>query len=209
MRGPNPVDYAWWLTSRAAGVVAFALIALSVLLGLAMANRLVRGRTWVKLHEHLALAGLVAIAVHGITLLGDSWLNPGFKGLLVPFAMEFKPVFTGLGIIAGYLAALLGLSFYARRRIGAKRWRKLHRATVLVYLLGVVHTLGAGTDASAPWMRAVMLATGTPIAFLFLLRLLPEEAGARPQRATPAEEPAPTPVRPAPRPRSTPQPETT
>jgi methionine sulfoxide reductase heme-binding subunit len=205
VRGPDPVDYAWWLSSRAAGVVAFALIALSVLLGLAMANRLVRGKTVVKLHEHLALAGLVAIAVHGITLLGDSWLNPGFKGLLVPFAMEYKPLFTGLGIIGGYLAALLGLSFYVRRRIGAKRWRKLHRLTVLVYLLGVIHTLGAGTDASAPWMRAVMLATGAPIVFLFLLRLLPADLDAKP-----AAQPKPKPAaRPAPRPHPTPQPEAT
>ena len=61
--------------------------------------------------------------------------------------MDHEPLFTGLGIIAGYLAALLGLSFYVRRRIGAKRWRTLHRCTVLVYVLGVVHTLGAGTDA--------------------------------------------------------------
>jgi methionine sulfoxide reductase heme-binding subunit len=226
MNRPDPVEYAWWLSSRAAGVVAFALIALSVLLGLAMANRLVRGKNVVKLHEHLALAGLVAIAVHGITLLGDSWLNPGAKGLLVPFAMEYKPFFTGLGIIAGYLAAFLGLSFYLRRRIGAKRWRKMHRYTVLTYVLGVVHTLGAGTDASAPWMRAVMLATGAPIVFLFLLRVIPEdgEAGAKsprpvakPERPAaqpvadqPAAEPATDrPARPRPAIRPTPQPEAT
>jgi sulfoxide reductase heme-binding subunit YedZ len=199
MQRPDPVEYAWWLSSRAAGVVAFLLIALSVLLGLAMANRLVRGKAIAKLHEHLALAGMVAIAVHGITLLGDSWLNPGAKGLLVPFAMDFKPLFTGLGIIGGYLAVILGLSFYLRRRIGAKRWRKMHRATVLVYLLGVIHTLGAGTDASAPWMRAILLATGTPIVFLFLLRVLPEEAEAKPKPA-----PQPKPITTA-----TPQPEAT
>ena len=35
----------------------------------------------------------------------------------------------------------------ARKRIGAKLWRKLHRATIAVYVLAVVHTLGAGTDA--------------------------------------------------------------
>jgi sulfoxide reductase heme-binding subunit YedZ len=219
MNRPDPVEYAWWLSSRAAGVVAFLLIALSVLLGLAMANRLVRGKAAAKLHEHLALAGLVAIAVHGITLLGDSWLNPGAKGLLVPFAMDFKPLFTGLGIIGGYLAAVLGLSFYLRRRIGAKRWRKMHRATVLVYLLGVVHTLGAGTDASAPWMRAILLATGAPIVFLFLLRVLPEDAEAKPKPAPrakpdrPAAEPAPSAPPPAPRPHriptATPQPEAT
>ncbi|HEX8741789.1 MAG TPA: ferric reductase-like transmembrane domain-containing protein [Thermoleophilaceae bacterium] len=200
MNRPDPVEYAWWLSSRAAGVVAFALIALSVLLGLAMANRLVRGKAVVKLHEHLALAGLVAIAVHGITLLGDSWLNPGAKGLLVPFAMEYRPLFTGLGIVGGYLAAFLGLSFYVRRRIGAKRWRRMHRATVLTYVLGVVHTLGAGTDASAPWMRAVMLATGAPIVFLFLLRVLPED-DPKPARAPkPRPEPA---VSPRPQPEAT------
>jgi sulfoxide reductase heme-binding subunit YedZ len=210
MNRPDPVEYAWWLSSRAAGVVAFALIALSVLLGLAMANRLVRGKAAAKLHEHLALAGLVAIAVHGITLLGDSWLNPGAKGLLVPFAMDYKPFFTGLGIVGGYLAAALGLSFYLRRRIGAKRWRKMHRATVLVYLLGVIHTLGAGTDASAPWMRAILLATGAPIVFLFLLRVLPEEAEAKPKPAKPARPPKPAAEeRPRPIPSATPQPEAT
>jgi methionine sulfoxide reductase heme-binding subunit len=172
---PDPVEYAWWLSSRAAGIVAFALISLSVFLGLAMANRLLRGRNVVKLHEHLALAGLVAIAVHGITLLGDGWLDPGAAGLLVPFAMDYEPVFTGLGIVAGYLAALLGLSFYLRRRIGARRWRSLHRATVLIYVLGAIHALGAGTDAEAPWLRAVLLGTGAPILFLFLLRVLPDD----------------------------------
>ena len=186
MRSPDPAEYAWWLSSRAAGVVAFALVAASVLLGLAMANRLVRGRGVVKLHEHLGLAGIVAIAVHAITLLGDRWLDPGARGLVVPFAMDHEPVFTGLGVIAGYLAALLGLSFYLRRRIGARRWRSLHRLTVLVYLLGAIHVLGAGTDAEAPWLRAVLLATGAPILFLFLLRILPDDARAPVPRRQPS-----------------------
>jgi methionine sulfoxide reductase heme-binding subunit len=172
---PDPLEYGWWLSSRAAGVVAFALIACSVLLGLALANRLVRGRTVVKLHEHLALASLVAIAVHAITLLGDRWLNPGAVGLLVPFAMDYRPLYTGIGVIAGYLAVLIGLSFYVRRRIHPRRWRRLHRFTILVYLLGAIHVVGAGSDAEAVWMRVVLLATGAPILFLFLLRVLPEQ----------------------------------
>jgi sulfoxide reductase heme-binding subunit YedZ len=67
----------------------------------------------------------------------------------------------------------LGLSFYARRRIGAKLWRKLHRATILVYVLAIVHTLGAGTDASEPWLRIAMAVTGAPILYLLVVRLLP------------------------------------
>ena len=140
MTGRDPMDYGWWLASRASGLVALALITLSVTLGLAMAGRVSREprlrRALLSIHEHAALGGLIAIAVHGITLLGDRWLHPGPVGIAVPFAMEHEPLWTGLGIIAGYLAAALGLSFYARRRIGAKRWRSLHKATILVYVAG-------------------------------------------------------------------------
>ncbi len=122
--------------------------------------------------------GLIAIAVHGITLLGDPWLKPGLAGITVPFSMAYQPLFTGLGIIGGYLAALLGLSFYARRRIGARLWRKAHRLTVVVYALAVVHTIGAGTDASTPWMRWWLLATAPPIAVLFVIRLVGARRGA-------------------------------
>ena len=176
MNGPDPMHYVWWLASRASGVVALLLVTASVAIGLTMASKIVRvrgvGPKLARVHEHTALAGLVAIAVHGITLLGDPWLHPGIQGVLVPFAMTYRTLFTGLGIIAGYLAALLGLSFYARRRIGAKLWRKLHRATVVVWALGLVHALGAGTDAGSAWLRAFMLATGVPIVVLFAIRML-------------------------------------
>jgi sulfoxide reductase heme-binding subunit YedZ len=132
-----------------------------------------------RVHEHTALAGLIAIAVHGITLIGDAWLNPGVTGVLVPFTMSHEPIYTGLGTIAAYLAAILGLSFYARRRIGAKLWRKAHQATVVVYALSVVHTLGAGTDAGSSWLRAFMLATGVPILALFIARVRPARAPAK------------------------------
>ena len=102
----------------------------------------------------------------------------------MPFSMGYRPLFTGLGIVGGYLAALLGLTFYLRRRIGPRLWRKAHRATVVVYLLAVVHVLGAGTDAGSAWLRGFMLVTGVPIAALFVWRMLPRR---RPRRAVPQE----------------------
>jgi sulfoxide reductase heme-binding subunit YedZ len=127
----------------------------------------------VTIHEHAALAALVAIAVHGLTLLGDAWLSPGPVGIAVPFVMDHEPVFTGLGIIGGYLAAILGLTFYIRRRVGTRRWRNLHRLTPLVYVLGVTHALGSGSDAGTRWMTALLIATGAPILYLGILRALP------------------------------------
>ena len=172
----DPGPYLWWLVSRASGIVALALISCSVLLGLLMATKVLRrrglNRTLVRLHEQLALAGLVGIAVHGASLLGDHWLKPGIKGVLVPFAIAYRPQYTSLGIIAGYLALLLGPSYYLRRRIGTRRWRNLHRATVLVWVLGAVHALGAGSDGSTVWLRALVVVTGIPIVYLFVLRML-------------------------------------
>jgi sulfoxide reductase heme-binding subunit YedZ len=188
---PDPLNYGWWLASRSAGVVSFAAVSGSVILGLMMANGLPRRpgvkKTLLGLHESLALVGLVAIAVHGVTLLGDSYLKPSISNIAVPFTLGYRPGFTGLGVIAGYLAAILGLSYYARRSIGVPLWRKLHRATIAVWALGVIHILGAGTDAGQLWMRAVLAATALPIAFLFILRLMPPPA---PRPASPGRGPA-------------------
>jgi sulfoxide reductase heme-binding subunit YedZ len=191
MAATDPTQYLWWLVSRASGILALGLVTIAVLLGLTMSTKLLRrpgaGRTLLRLHEHVALVGLVAIAVHGLALLGDPWLRPGLAGLTVPFAMSYRPAFTGLGILAGYLAALLGLSFYIRRRIGVKLWRRLHRATVLVWALGVVHTLGAGSDAATQWLRGFVLLPAIPIVYLLVLRMLPRRrAPSRPGARTQA-----------------------
>jgi ferredoxin-NADP reductase len=174
MTGPDPMEYGWWLASRAAGVVALLCIAVSVGVGLAMASRLAprSARGLLSIHQQTALAGLVAIAVHGITLLGDRFLSPSLGDIAIPFTSEHEPLWTGLGVTGGWLAAVLGLSYWIRNRMGAGLWRRLHKATILVYVLSVAHTLGAGTDASEPWMLALLAATAAPIVFLFLLRVL-------------------------------------
>ena len=180
MSGPAPAEYGWWLASRAAGLTALLCITVAVGLGLALGGKVARSRPGLprillKIHEHAALAGLIAVAVHGITLLGDGWLKAGFADIAIPFASDVKPFYVGVGVLGGHLAAILGLSFYARKRIGTKLWRKAHRATVIVYVLSVVHTLGAGTDAKEPWLQMFMLVTGAPILFLFVMRVLPRE----------------------------------
>lgn len=189
-------SHGWWLASRASGLVALVMVTVSVFLGLTMASKAMRrpglSKKLLAIHEQTALAGLVAIAVHGIALLGDPWLHTGIAGVAVPFALGFRTAFTGLGVIGGYLAALLGLSYYVRRRVGAKLWRKAHRATVVVYVLGLTHALGAGTDATAVWFRWWVLLTTPVVGGLFVYRVLSGRAkkqareAARPQRAGPA-----------------------
>src|SRR5690606_21952807 len=106
----------------------------------------------------------------------------------VPFTIGYRPLWTGVGILGGWIAALLGLSFYARSRIGPKLWRRAHPWTVLAWALSVAHTLGAGTDVRERWLQGLVLAFAIPVVFLFLRRVVPgdpKREGAR--RATPAD----------------------
>jgi sulfoxide reductase heme-binding subunit YedZ len=192
MTAAAPTNYIWWLAGRSAGMVAMLLVTCSVILGLSMAARVIPSkwrRDAIRLHEHLALISLGAIGAHGLLLAADPWLKTGAKGILVPFAMGYRPLCTGLGIIGGYLTAILALSFYARKRIGARLWRKMHRFTVVAYVLSLAHSLGSGTDTSIPAVRYTILASALPILFLFALRMLRSRArtGASGAPASPAK----------------------
>lgn len=171
---PDPGNYPWWLGSRAAGIVAFLLITAAVVIGLLMASKMSRRpglkRNLLKVHEQVALTALVAIGLHGVLLLGDSYLKPGITGITIPFTLEYRPLWTGMGILAGYLALLLGPTFYWRRRIGARRWRQIHRATVVVFVLAVLHSLGSGTDGASTWMRVMVLGSAALVLVLVLVR---------------------------------------
>jgi sulfoxide reductase heme-binding subunit YedZ len=160
MTSHDPFDYTWWLASRAAGIVGFLALGIVAVLGLLSALKLFSPKTNARLrpyHERLALTGLGAIAVHGTLLLADPWLDPGVRGLLIPFTMGYRPFATGLGVIAFYALCAFGLSFYQRRRIGPRRWRSAHRFASLAFVLGGLHALLAGTDARSPLLLWTIL----------------------------------------------------
>lgn len=191
MTGHDPVDYASWLAARSAGIVAYLALSAAVVLGLAMALRVAppRARPAVRIaHERIAIVALAALGAHGLLLLLDPWLKPGLAGVLVPFATPYRPLFTGLGILAAYLAAALSLTYYARRRLGARRWREAHRLIPAAWALAAVHALGAGTDAGSLWLLAPMALTiglaAIMLAYRWLSTLAPRpRAGERPARA--------------------------
>jgi methionine sulfoxide reductase heme-binding subunit len=185
----DPTHQLFWFASRAFGIVAIALLGISVALGLAMSGGLARRpglpAKLKRFHEASVLVTLGLIVAHGGLLLFDSYLRPGLAGVTLPFALSYRPVFTGIGIIAGWLAAILGLSFYVRRWIGVKVWRRMHRFMIVVYLLALGHVVGAGTNARSPWMLAMLTALTAPIVFAFTYRMLPTRPRGQPAVSRP------------------------
>ena len=170
----NVAPHLFWITSRAAGTAALVLASLAVCLGLLMSTRLLKrfgGPDLRIAHEALSLATLVAIAIHGLALLGDQFLHPSFADISVPFASSYKTWWTTLGIVSGWSLAVLGLSYYARARIGQDRWRTLHRFTALAWLMGLAHTLGEGTDAGQTWFLVMIGVVAAPALLLLVWRM--------------------------------------
>ncbi len=165
--------YLFWITSRAAGTAALVLASATVSVGVLFGGRLVRGhhRELRVAHEALSLATLAALAVHGLGLLGDNYLHPSLGDIAVPFLGSYETLWTSMGIVAFWTLLVLGLSYYARARIGVQRWRKLHRFAALAWALGLAHALGEGTDAGQAWFLAMIALAALPALALVLTRL--------------------------------------
>ncbi len=163
----------FWILSRGAGTTALVLSSVTISYGLIMAGRLAPGSAGDRraYHETLALSTIVAIALHGLVLLGDPFLHPDLADVTVPFVTSYRTLLTTLGIIAGWMTVAIGLSFYVRDRIGRRRYAIIHRCVVLAWALGLVHALLEGTDAGQPWFIATVIVAVTPAVVLLGLRL--------------------------------------
>ena len=107
-----------------------------------------------------ALKAPVALDVHRfITTLGSrgdrrararahsrATVQIKFGDLFIPFVAPYKPLWTGLGVIAADLALIVSVSFPLKKRIGGKNWRRLHWATYSIFVFSTAHGLAAGTD---------------------------------------------------------------
>ena len=148
-------DPTFWIEARASGMLAFALLTLSVVAGLVLKSRpfgtALKPATVTDIHRFLALLCLGATAIHGGALILDSTVHIGLTDLLVPGLVSYRPLWVGFGVVAAELMVLVYGSFSQRKRIGAKNWRRLHWATYGIFVAMVVHGIMSGTDTTQPW----------------------------------------------------------
>ena len=109
------------------------------------------------MHKTLAVTGLGTLALHGTALVLDSTVKVTPTALLVPGLVAYRPVPVAIGVVGGWLFALVTASFWLRKRIGVKNWRRLHWLTYALFLLATLHGVLAGTDTARPWTRDLYL----------------------------------------------------
>jgi methionine sulfoxide reductase heme-binding subunit len=152
-------DPTFWILARAAGLTAYLLLTASMVAGLTLKSRVlgraVRPAAITDVHKTLAVGGLGALALHGVALVLDSTVEVTPLALLLPGLVDYRTWWVGVGVIAGELMALVTASFWARKRIGAKVWRRLHWLSYAAFGLATAHGLMAGSDSDRPWVVAI------------------------------------------------------
>jgi len=163
-----------WVATRAAGYTSFALLTVSVSLGLLLSSQW-RSSRWprfatTELHRFVTLLTLVFIAIHVIVALLDRFIRFRPVEVLVPFISHYRPLWTGIGIVAAYLAAAVWLSTWLQRLIGYRWWRRLHFATFVVYAAAAAHAIGSGSDTGSVWSWGIYAASFLLVGGLLVLR---------------------------------------
>lgn len=170
----------WWYVSRATGVVAWALLALAVLWGLALSTRALGRKSpapWL-LDVHRFLGGLAVIftIVHFVTLSFDPWMTSEYgysiTQAFIPFASEWKPVPMAWGIVAFYLLLAVEFTSLIKNRLPQKFWRGVHLSSYALYAMATIHLLMAGSDSQNPLLRWSVLSTVGAVVFFTVYRIV-------------------------------------
>ncbi|HEX7626278.1 MAG TPA: hypothetical protein VF379_04415 [Gaiellaceae bacterium] len=170
-------DPTFWLIARASGLAAYAMLTLSVLAGLVLKSRpfaRLKAANVTEIHKTLALTGLGALVLHAVSLVLDTTVKVSLTALFVPGLVTYRPVAVAAGVIAAWLFMVVTASFWLRKHIGMRMWRRLHWFTFALFALATIHGTTAGTDTAQPWARGLYLgALGSVVAATAWRALVP------------------------------------
>jgi DMSO/TMAO reductase YedYZ heme-binding membrane subunit len=192
-----------WYVARSSGVVAWALIVVTIVWGLLLATR-VLGRkpapAWLlSLHRYLGALTLVFVGVHIGAILLDSYTSFGIVNILVPLTGSWHPLAVAWGIVGMYLLVAIELTSLVRHRLSNRAWHSIHLLSYFFFAVTTIHMLTAGTDAKAILASTTAILLGTVVTFgsaaLYIWRSDPGEpqALARGMRTTPRQPSSPAP----------------
>ena len=171
-------DQLLWFATRGAGVVSLLLASAVVVLGLLTTARWQRPG-WprfltAELHRTVALVSVAFTALHVVTAILDPYAQLGILAALVPLASSYRPVAVAWGVLSVDLLLAVMLTSLLRDRLGYRAWKAVHWLAYAGWPLAVLHSITAGSDATAPWMLLVdAVAIGSVVAALAFRLTMP------------------------------------
>lgn len=163
-----------WYVARAGGLLAWALVTASIVLGLALATRVVRRKglpAWqLDLHRFLGTLAVVFTAVHVLALVADSYVHFGLGEVLVPMASSWRPGAVAWGVVGLYLLAAIQLSSWLMRRLPRRVWHGIHLSSFGLFAVATLHGIQAGADVGNLLVQWLLITGSSLVVFLTLFR---------------------------------------
>ena len=164
-----------WYLARSGGLIAWALLALSVIWGLALSTKVTHGRprpAWLlDLHRFLGGTALVFTAVHVASMSLDTYVHFGPVNVLVPFTGSWHPAAVAWGIIGVYALLAVELTSLLRKHLPKRVWRKTHFLAFAAFGLTTLHAMTAGTDRHTAVLQLAVASVSALVAGLTALRI--------------------------------------
>lgn len=181
-------EKAVWYLSRSSGIVAWALVAVSVLWGLLLSTRLLGRKpspAWfLDLHRWLGGLSVTFTFIHVAALMLDPKVPFSIAEVLVPGAAEWHPVAVAWGVVAFYLLLAVQITSLLMRRLPRKLWAAVHQTSYALYIVATVHLFTAGTDKDHLALQIAAIVLTASILFLWIIsRISPRSEVAKAARA--------------------------
>ncbi|MFN8018137.1 MAG: ferric reductase-like transmembrane domain-containing protein [Acidimicrobiales bacterium] len=194
-----------WYINRSAGLVAWALLSASVILGVLLSSKLLGKRVrpnWLQdLHRGLSGLAVAFVGVHIAGAVADNYLTFGLKEVLVPGTSAWRPIAIAWGVVTTYLLVAVEASSLLRKHLPRSWWRRIHFLSFPLFLTATAHGVTAGTEMGSELGIAIAALVTATVGGLTAMRVVSELEKAKEPTARRIPERVPTAARPvAPRP---------
>ena len=172
-------NQVFWYVARSSGLLAWALMSASLVLGIVLGARLIKApnKAWqTDLHRFLGGLAVIFVGVHIFGLVADSYVHFGWTEVLVPFASSWHPAAVAGGIVAMYLLVAIEITSLARKHLSKRLWKSVHFSSYPMFALTTLHAITAGTDTRTTVMALLVATSVIVIGALTVARLHAAEA---------------------------------
>ncbi|MBU6315804.1 MAG: ferric reductase-like transmembrane domain-containing protein [Acidobacteria bacterium] len=163
------------IISRAGGIIAWLLIATSMVWGVVLSSRLLRRANlpvWLLgLHRTLAVAGTALAVVHVLGAIGDHRIGIGLTDALVPGRSEWRTGAITWGVVSMYLLVAVTITSVLMRRMPRRLWHLSHLLAYPLFIASTLHAYQAGTVRSNRLLLWGGLALAEVVVGMSLFRL--------------------------------------
>lgn len=167
-----------WYVSRAAGLLGFIFLWITIFLGLSIRNpllkKIVAPLYSFDFHCFMAAGAVFFSLAHGTSFLFHEEFSFGVKDIAIPFYSQTALVdanYLALGIMAFYALAVMTITSYLRKHLAHWLWRVLHFLHPVAFIFVVAHGYVNGTDTKNFLIGSAYLFSSFALALIYLSSL--------------------------------------